>query len=173
MVQTFLTRQPFGIRLAEWEAKGPDEHQVAGLRAMNLLVHSANVKYAVIQVSSERDLPGRLVLEYPDEQSLRKFIAEPSIIARGFADPEEAAVVAGNFTKSIASGGTERERRQNRYRKSSLGFLSWKRGLAAEFGGWKPRSLAYGAVQFALTSAVLGLYSKSILSSIIRTILGI
>jgi hypothetical protein len=140
---------------------------------MNVLVHSANVRYAVIQVSSEPDSPGRLVLAYPDEQSLSNFIAEPSIIARGFAHPEEAAVVAGNFTKSIASGGTEEERRLNRYLKSSLGFVSWKSGLAAEFGGWKHRSLAYGAVQFALTSAVLVLYSKNILSSIIRTILGI
>jgi hypothetical protein len=141
---------------------------------MNVLVHSANVKYAVIQISSEPYSPGRLVLAYPDEQSLRNLIAEPSIIARGFAQPEEAAaLVAVNFSKSIASDGTEQEQRVNDYRECNLRFPSSKRGLAAGFGGWKHRNLAYSAVQFAFASAVLALHSKNIGFSIIRTILGI
>ena len=123
---------------------------------MNTLVHSANVKYAVIQVSSESDSPGQLVLAYPDEQSLRNLIAEPSIIACEFSRPEEAAaLVAGNFTKSIAPGRTE----QN------------QRGIDCRRGNY--RRVAYSAVQFAFASAVLVLFSKNIVSSLIRTILGI
>ena len=174
MVRTLLPRRPFGIRLATQEAKGPDEHQLPGPGIMNVLVQSANVKYAVIQVSSKPDSAGQLVLAYRDEQSLRHLIAERSIIALGFAHPEEAAaLVASNFTKSIASGGMEQELRVKDYRKCNLRFPSWKRGLAAEFGGWKHRSLAYSVVQFAFASAVLVLYSKNIVSSTIRIILGI
>ena len=137
---------------------------------MNVLIHSANVKYAVIQVSSKPNSPGRLFLGYSDEQSLRSLIAEPCIIALGIAHPEEAAaLVAGNLTKSVASGGTEQERRVNDNRKCNLGVASWKRGRA----DWKHRSLAYSAAKFAFVSAVLILYSKNIVSSIIRTILGI
>jgi hypothetical protein len=141
---------------------------------MNVLVHSANVKYAVIQISSEPYSPQRLVLAYPDEQSLRNLIAEPSIIACGFAHPEEAAaLVADDCTKSIASDGTEREQRMNDYRECNLRFLASKRGLAAGFGGRKHLNLACGAVQFAFASAVLALYSKNIASSMIRAIIGI
>jgi len=141
---------------------------------MNVLLHSANVKYAVIQVSSKPDVPGRLVLAYRNEQSLRNLIADPSIIALGFARPEQAAaLVAGNFTKSIACAETEEKQRSNDYRQCSHGLSLSKRGLAAGFDGWKHRSPAYSAVQFAFASAVLVLYSKNIVSSIIRTILGI
>lgn len=77
---------------------------------MNLSIHSPSVKYAVIQVSSEPGSPERLVLAYRHEQSLCDFIAEPSIIARGFDHPEEAAaLVTGNFTQSIPTRGAEQE----------------------------------------------------------------
>ena len=61
----------------------------------------------------------------------------------------------------------------NENRKCTLTVHWWKVQLAASFGGWKHRNLAYNAVQFAFASAVLFLYSKNIVSPIIRTILGI
>lgn len=123
---------------------------------MNELVHSANVKYAVIQVSSNSDSLIRLALAYPEEQFLRSLIAEPSILGHEFSRPEETAVVvAGNFNKSMASGGVEQRQRMNDNR------------------GCSQCTLAYSAAQFAFASAVLVLYSKNIVSSIIRTSLGI
>lgn len=138
---------------------------------MNAIAQSANLKYAVIQISSEPNSAGRLVLSYPDEQSLRSLIAEPSIIARGLADPEEAvSLVVGNAPKGIASGETEQKKFANHHRKVDFGFASWKLKWAPVFGGWKHRSHAYSAVQFAFASAALVLYPKNFLSSIIRTI---
>jgi hypothetical protein len=61
----------------------------------------------------------------------------------------------------------------NDYRKCNGRFPCWKPGLAAGFGGWKRSSLAYSAVHVAFASAVLVLYSKNIVSSIIRAIVGI
>lgn len=142
---------------------------------MKLFVHSPNVKYAVIQVSSEPHSPERLVLAYRNEQSLHDFIAEPSIIARGFARPNEAAAfVTGDFAEPIAPKVTGQELPVSENRKWHFIFHSWKGRLAAAgLGGWKHRNLAYNAVQFALASAVLALYSKNVVSSVIRIILGI
>ena len=141
---------------------------------MNALVHSANVKYAVVQVSSEPDSSGRVVLAYSDEQSLSRLIAGPSILARGFAHREEAAaVVAGPFPKSIAATRTEQEQWVSENRKCNSRFHWWKRRLAAAFDGWTHRNLACNTVQLAFASALLALYSKNIVSSIVRRMLGI
>ena len=45
--------------------------------------------------------------------------------------------------------------------------------LIAKFNRWKPWSVAHAAIQLALMSAVLALYSKNIVSSAARTLLGI
>lgn len=173
VVLTLLPRRPFGTRLAIHEAMESDEHQLASLEVMSVSVDSATPKYAVIQVSREPNLAARLVLAYRDEQSLRSFIAEPSIIARGFVHREEAAaLVAGNLTKSIAPGGTEQEQVVNNGGSCRLRFPCWKRAWAAVLRGWNYRGL-YGVVQFAFTSAILLVYSKNFRSSIIRTVLGI
>jgi hypothetical protein len=123
---------------------------------MKALIHSAIVKHAVIQLPCDSDSPGRLVRAYPNEQARRSLIAEPSIIGHEFSRPEQAsASVAGNFNNSIAPGSVGQQQRVNDYRRCSH------------------CAHAYSALQFAFASAVLVLYSKNILSSIIRVILGI
>ena len=57
---------------------------------MEVLVHCLSVCYAVIQASSKKDRPERLVIAYHDENCLRDLIAAPSIIGFGFASREEA-----------------------------------------------------------------------------------
>jgi hypothetical protein len=57
---------------------------------MGVLVHCSGVRYAVIQASSNKDRPERLVIAYHDENCLRDLIAAPSIIGLGFASREEA-----------------------------------------------------------------------------------
>jgi hypothetical protein len=122
---------------------------------MNALVHSANVKSAVIQVSSEPDPPGWLALTYPNEQSLRNLIAKPGIINCGLSRREKAAALnASSFTETTAAE-TEQEHRVTDHRRCSH------------------RSLACSRVQFAFASAVLVLYSNNLVASTIRTILGI
>ena len=43
----------------------------------------SDLRYAVIQASSKKERPERLVIAYHDEQSLRDLIAAPSIIGLG------------------------------------------------------------------------------------------
>ena len=57
---------------------------------MGVLVHCSSACYAVIQASSRKDRPERLVISYHDENCLRDLIAAPSIIGLGFASREEA-----------------------------------------------------------------------------------
>ena len=57
---------------------------------MGGLVHCSTVRYAIIQASSKKDDPERLVIAYPDEKCLRDLIAAPSIVGFGFTSREEA-----------------------------------------------------------------------------------
>jgi hypothetical protein len=51
--------------------------------------YCSTVRYAVIQVSSTKDHPERLVIAYADENCQRDVIAAPSIIGPGFESREE------------------------------------------------------------------------------------
>jgi hypothetical protein len=50
--------------------------------------YCSTVRYAVIQASSKKDHPERLVIAYQDENCLRDLVAAPSIV--GFSSREEA-----------------------------------------------------------------------------------
>ena len=58
---------------------------------MNGLVDSSGMHYAVIAGLRTETGPERLVIAYPNEESLRDLIAAASIIALGFSSREEAA----------------------------------------------------------------------------------
>lgn len=60
---------------------------------MNEVVDSAGIQYAVIAGLRTETGFERLVIAYPNEESLRDLIAAPSILALGFSSREEA--VAG------------------------------------------------------------------------------
>ena len=58
---------------------------------MNDVVESGSLQYAVIAGLHTETGIERLVIAYPNEESLRDLIAAPSIIAAGFSSREEAA----------------------------------------------------------------------------------
>src|SRR5215831_19757931 len=62
---------------------------------MSALLQSSNVRYAVIRLSSAKGSPERLVLAYPNEETLRGLIADTSIVGLGFSSRDEAACAAG------------------------------------------------------------------------------
>src|SRR5215472_4263132 len=72
---------------------------------MKSFANCPNIQYAIIRSSSTHDPPELLVLAYADEKSLRSLIAEPGIIALGFAS-RSAAHAAGSFYQSLASRHT-------------------------------------------------------------------
>jgi hypothetical protein len=61
---------------------------------VNEVVDSSGVQYAVIAGLRTETGPERLVIGYPNEESLRDLIAAPSIIAVGFSSREQAVAVA-------------------------------------------------------------------------------
>ena len=58
---------------------------------MNDVVESGSLRYAVIAGLHTETGIERLVIAYPNEESLRDLIAAPSIIAAGFSSREAAA----------------------------------------------------------------------------------
>jgi len=81
------------------------------------VVDSAGVRYAIIAGLRTETGPERLVIAYPNEESLRDLIAAPSIVALGFSSREEAAAsnrasaptaaACEQMAKAVASRGTE------------------------------------------------------------------
>src|SRR5258708_3804543 len=69
---------------------------------MGIHVHYSGVRYAVIQASSIKDRPERLIIAYQDEDRLRDLIAAPSIFGVGFASREEAIANLESFASDAA-----------------------------------------------------------------------
>jgi len=59
---------------------------------VNAVVDFSDVRYAVIEVLQTETGHERIVIAYPNEESLRDLIAAPSLVAFGFATREEAVV---------------------------------------------------------------------------------
>ena len=140
---------------------------------MKSFANCPNIQYALIRASSTHDSPELLVLGYADEKTLRSLIAEPSIIAFGFAS-RSAADAARSFPQKLASQGT--------YAMSAIRNANQRLSIAFHFGrnrpthaltNWKGHSDLYRAVQFIFATGVLVLYSRNILSATIRTALGV
>jgi hypothetical protein len=140
---------------------------------MKSFANCPNIQYAIIRASSTHDSPELLVLAYADEKSLRSLIAEPSIIALGFAS-RSAADAAGSFHQRVAS--------QHMHAMSAIRNASHRFSIAFHFGRnrlthaltcGKGYSDLYRAVQFIFATAVLVLYSRNVVSATIRTALGV
>jgi hypothetical protein len=56
-----------------------------------------HVRHAVIRQSSAKGSPERLVLAYPNEETLRGLIADTSIVGLGFSSRDEAAFATGRL----------------------------------------------------------------------------
>ena len=144
-----------------------------GSDVMKSFANCPNIQYAIIRASGTTDSPDLLVLAYSDEKSLRSLIAEPSILALGFAS-RSAADAAGSFLQTVAS--------QRMHAMSAIRSANQRFWLAFHFGKsrlthaltyWKGGNDLYRAVQFIFATAVLVLYSRNVVSATIRTALGI
>jgi hypothetical protein len=138
---------------------------------MNALAQSTNVQYAVIRVSSTKAFLERIVIAYPNEETLRDLIAGPSIIGLGFASQEEAmATVDGDFPK------TDVLRHANK-RAIAVGNKEFQahsvmNGFLEGFSFSKDCEIARSFLHFAIASATLIFYSRNMVSTTIRALLG-
>jgi hypothetical protein len=70
---------------------------------MSALLQPSNVRYAVIRLSSAKGSRERLVLAYPNEETLRGLIADTSIVSLRFSSRDEAACA---HIRALALGST-------------------------------------------------------------------
>jgi len=124
------------------------------------LAHCSTVRYAIIQASSKKDHPERLVIAYPDESCLRDLIAAPSIVGLGFGSREEA------MAKLIGSMPDPRALEQKRLPIPSS-YKAQQDGDAV-----KNHRNTFHILQWAVATITILLYSKNLISVMLRAALG-
>jgi hypothetical protein len=133
---------------------------------MGVLVHYSSMCYAVIQASSKKGRPERLVIAYQYEDCLRDLIAAPSIIGLGFASREEAiANLEGHM--SDAAPSKQKARITAMFHATHANVE-----LAGGHGLVKHRRIPQSILQSALAAVIALFYSKNIVSVMIRMALG-
>lgn len=144
---------------------------------MNAVADVPDVRYAVIEGLQTETGHERIVIAYPNEESLRDLIAALSIVALGFVSRDEAvvsgeasfpnAVVDQRAPKTMAGAETDKPRRLNQQRRGGTGSISQKvrrfvSSSCSEVLSWGDRHLFFqqfcldnnpnGAGQFGLDS---------------------
>jgi hypothetical protein len=133
---------------------------------MGVHFYCSDVRYAVIQASSKKDRPERLVIAYHDEQTLRDLIAAPSIIGLGFASREEAIA---NCERRMSNATPSKQTT----RITAMFHATHEDGdLPSGHGLLKHRIIPQSILQSALAPVVALIYSKNIVSVMIRMVLG-
>jgi hypothetical protein len=136
---------------------------------MSSLLQSSNVRYAVIQLSSAKGSPERLVLAYPNEETLRGLIADTSIVGLSFSSRDKAACAAGAaVSKGVTpcqadgvAGPHAEERLVRRLREQPAHRMKFS----------PIRRLARTIVQLGIAAAIFIFYSKNIVSATVRAVL--
>lgn len=137
---------------------------------MTGLVDSPIAQYAVIEARRIEGLSERLVIAYRDEESLRDLIAGPSIIACGFASHEEAqANIDADFWTAAAGKQTSGPTLDVAV-KYQRGTLSAKRRVGTAFNLAQTARVIRGFLQAAVAGAILILYSRNAVSTVIRSL---
>ena len=130
------------------------------------LAHCSTVRYAIIQASSKKDHPERLVIAYPDESCLRDLIAAPSIVGLGFGSREEA------MAKLIGSMPDPRALEQKRLPIPSSYKAQQDGDAASGCASVKNHRNTFHILQWAVATITILLYSKNLISVMLRAALG-
>ena len=164
---TPMSRLELGLQLQRrtWVKRA----RVETSEIMSALLQFSNVRFAVIRLSSAKGSPERLVLAYPNEETLRCLIADTSIVGLGFSSREEAACAAGaavtnGATPCQADGvaGSHAEERPMHHLREQLAYRMKLSPICR---------LATTIVQLGIAAAIFIFYSKNILSATVRAVL--
>jgi hypothetical protein len=132
------------------------------------LVDASNWRYAVISVRPE-PARERLVVAYPDEDSLRDLIAAPSIVALGYASRADALK---NIDRGVTTTTPVKRLLKTTSLHPSMTFLTECRAalrrLAGAFGLSGTSKVVRNLLHHGLAAALVFLYSKNVLSSTVR-----
>ncbi len=169
----FTPKNQFGTPVATAQDMSNTDMSVREDAVVKELVDFSGVQYAVIEGLHTDTGHERMVIAYPNEQSLRDLIAAPSIVALGFSSREEAVTGSRACVPSTAAyqrmpeamAGGETEKYQQ--------GLSWAE-LQRETGSVLRRLGRFLATSCsdAVTSAIVVFSSSNFVSAAIRMALG-
>lgn len=135
---------------------------------MSSFVHTSIRQFAVISV---RTLPHceRLVIDYPDERTLRDLLAQPSIVALGYSSREEAeaslcrcrTTAQPLWRKSMATAVADRTQALKE-------FVCNHPTAKNRFSLWRTQTAICGLLQQTFAAVVVLIYSKNVLSAALR-----
>ena len=135
---------------------------------MDELVVSSTWQYAVISVRSEPDRE-RLVIEYPDEETLRDLIAAPSIVALGYASRADALK---NIDRCVTTTSSLKRLLETAVLHTNMTFLTEcrvaLRRLAGGFRLSEASKVMRNLLHNGLAAALIFFYSRNVLSSTVR-----
>jgi hypothetical protein len=132
------------------------------------LVDTSTWRYAVICVRSE---PGRerLVIAYPDEETLRDLIAAPSIEVLGYTSRADALK---NINRCVTTTASLKRLLKTAVLHTNMTFLIEcrvaLRRLAGAFGPSGTSKIMRNLLQNGLAAALIFFYSKNVVSSTVR-----
>jgi len=131
---------------------------------VNDLVDTSTWRYAVISV---RSAPARerLVIAYPDEQTLRDLIAAPSVVALGYASRADAL---RNIDRCVTATASVKRLLKAAVLDTNMTFLTVLRRLAGGFGLSGTSKIMRNLLHNGLAAALIFLYSRNVLSSTVR-----
>jgi len=132
------------------------------------LVDTSTWRYAVISVRSEPDRE-RLVIAYPDEETLRDLIAAPSIVALGYTSRADALK---NIDRCVTTKASLKRLLKTAPLHPNMTFLTECRAalrrLAGGFGRSGSSKVMRNLLHNGLAAALIFFYSRNVLSSTAR-----
>ena len=135
---------------------------------MDELVDTSTWRYAVISVGSE-PARERLVIAYPNEDTLRDLIAAPSIVALGYISRADALK---NINRCVTTKASVERLLKTATLHPSTTFLvecrAALRRLARAFGPSATSKFTRNLLHNGLAAALVFFYSKNVLSSTVR-----
>ena len=131
---------------------------------MNDLVDTSTWRYAVISV---RSAPARerLVIAYPDEETLRDLIAAPSVVALGYTSRADAL---RNIDRCVTATASVKRLLKAAVLDTNMTFLTVLRRLAVGFGLSEASKVMRNLLHNGLAAALIFFYSRNVLSSTAR-----
>jgi hypothetical protein len=132
------------------------------------LVDTSTWRYAVISVRSEPDRE-RLVIAYPDEETIRDLIAAPSIVALGYASRADALK---NIDRCVTTTVSVKRLLKPAVLHTNMTFFTEcrvaLRRLAGGFGLSRTSKIMRNLLHNGLAAALILFYSRNVLSSTVR-----
>ena len=138
---------------------------------VNDLVDTSTWRYAVINLRSE-PARERLVIAYPDEETLRDLIAAPSIVGLGYTSRADAV---RNIDRCVTTKASVKRQLKAALHHPSMTFLiecrSALRRLAGGFELSGASKVMGNLLHNGLAAALIFFYSRNVFSSTVRALI--